>query len=230
MIENTSHGRFKITAIGSDYLSSDPSELNLSILRRYPAFRNFRGIQFEQSNVEELNTEITLTPEEQIATSYQTLRNSLAQDLLEKVKVCDPNFFENLVLDLLVAMGYGGSMRDAQNVGRSGDGGIDGIIKEDRLGLDIIYVQAKRWQGAIPSHAVRDFIGALTIKGAKKGVFIATSKFPAGAVEQLSRANQQIILIDGEQLAGYMIDYGVGVKDIANYTLKKIDLDYFIEE
>ena len=155
------------------------------------------------------------------------LRRNLAQELLERIKSCSPAFFERLVIELLVKMGYGGSLADAgKAIGRTGDEGIDGIIKEDRLGLDVIYIQAKRWQNTIGRPDIQQFVGALAGKGAKKGVFITTSKFSEQAKSYLP-ADIKVVLIDGEQLANYAIDVNLGVSVICEYQIKRLDLDYF---
>jgi restriction system protein len=148
--------------------------------------------------------------------------------LLENVKACSPKFFEQLVVELLVKMGYGGSQRDAARaVGQSGDGGIDGIIDEDRLGLDTIYIQAKRWEGPVGRPEIQKFAGALMGKKANKGIFITTSNFTKDATEYVASINSKIILIDGNRLADLMIDYDIGVTNITAYNLKRIDSDYF---
>ena len=172
-------------------------------------------------------------PEESIEEKYQQIRKELAVELLQKISENTPVFFEELVVDLLVAMGYGGSREDAgKAVGRSGDGGIDGIINEDRLGLDVIYVQAKRWGNNIGEPPVRDFVGALQGKRARKGIFITTSKFSNRAQEYISAIDSRdskVILIDGHQLAQLMIDHDVGVSVEKTYKIKRVDSDYFAE-
>ena len=171
------------------------------------------------------------TPEESLQDAYLVLRKNLADDLLETVKKSPPEFFERLVVDLLVRMGYGGSRQEAgEAIGRSGDEGIDGIIKEDRLGLDIIYIQAKRWEGSIGRPEVQKFAGALQGQHARKGVFITTSKFSGEATEYAANIGTRVILIGGAQLAELMIDHGVGVTTEATYELKRIDSDYFPDE
>ena len=170
------------------------------------------------------------TPEETLEAAHQALRDELAQELLKRVKAETSKFFENLVIDVLVAMGYGGSRKDAaQAVGRSGDEGIDGIIKEDRLGLDVIYVQAKRWEGTVGRPVVQSFAGSLEGHHARKGIMITTSDFSSGALEYVKRIEKKIVLIDGETLAQYMVDHGVGVTPEVTYTVHRIDLDYFGE-
>ena len=170
--------------------------------------------------------------EKSIEANYQQVRKELAGELLQQIKSNSPAFFEELVIDLLVEMGYGGSREDAQTVGRSGDGGIDGIINEDRLGLDVIYVQAKRWEGNVGAPPVRDFVGALQGKRARKGIFIMTSEFSNSAKEYISAIDSRdskVILIDGNQLAQLMIDHDVGVSVEKTYEIKRVDSDYFAE-
>ena len=169
-----------------------------------------------------------LTPEDALAAAYQKLRKSLEADLLDQVKSSSPAFFERLVIDLLVSMGYGGSRRDAgRAIGKSGDGGIDGIIKEDKLGLDAIYIQAKRWEGTVGRPEIQKFAGALQGQRATKGVFITTSNFSREAEEYANIINTKIILVDGERLATLMVDHNVGVSMLGVYELKKVDSDYF---
>ncbi len=168
--------------------------------------------------------------EDSIEVIYKKMQESLASELLDEIKKKKPVFFEELVIDLLVAMGYGGSREDAEAVGRSGDGGIDGIINEDRLGLDIVYVQAKRWEANIGEPPVRDFVGALDGKGAQKGIFITTSEFIPSAEKYAERSSKNIVLIDGQQLAQFMIDNDVGVSTTKTYDIKRVDSDYFAEE
>jgi restriction system protein len=150
--------------------------------------------------------------------------------LLDRVKACSPSFFERLVVDLLVAMGYGGSRQDAgQAIGRTGDAGIDGIIKEDKLGLDVVYIQAKRWEGTVSRPEVQAFVGSLEAQHARKGVLITTSQFSQQARDYVKRIEKKIVLIGGEELAQLMIDHDVGVSDVSRYVVKKLDLDYFEE-
>jgi len=162
--------------------------------------------------------------------AYREMKGSLAQELLARIKMCSPEFFENLVLDVLVAMGYGGSRDDAaQSVGGTGDGGVDGIIKQDRLGLDVLYVQAKRWENTVGRPVVQGFVGSLDGVRARKGVLITTSHFSQEAIEYVDKIEKRIILVDGQQLAELMIAHGVGVSDIISYAVKRIDQDYFEE-
>lgn len=175
-------------------------------------------------------TEAEATPEEAIESAYQGLRQQLAQELLAKILTCTPTFFEYLVVELLVKMGYGGSRKDAgERIGQSGDGGVDGIIKEDRLGLDTIFIQAKRWQGSVGRPEIQKFVGALQGQRARKGVFITTSTYTADATAYVGQIDTKVVLIDGQKLASFMIDFDVGVSPAASYTVKRIDFDYFEE-
>ena len=168
-------------------------------------------------------------PDGDIEDIYQQIREKVTEDLLQEIKANSPAFFENLVIDLLVKMGYGGSREDAQTVGRSGDGGIDGIINQDRLGLDVVYVQAKRWQNNVGAPEIAGFAGALAGQGANKGIFITTSDFTKAA-KDYDAAGFKIILIDGKRLAQLMIDHNVGVSTAKTYEIKRVDSDYFIED
>jgi len=189
----------------------------------------FRALRKEKTVVG--TTPVRDTPAEVLENAFQNLRHSLANDLLGQTKASSPQLFERIVVELLVSMGYGGSLKDAAKaVGRSGDEGIDGIIKEDRLGLDIIYIQAKRWENTVSRPEVQKFAGALQGQRAKKGIFITASDFSKEAREYAARIDSKIVLIDGEELAQYMIDHNIGVTPVANHEVKRIDLDYFGQE
>lgn len=230
LIEATRKGHFKITSRGQDVLSVEPERISVNYLKKFPEFVEFYTAKKEPIakpvvELEEMN------PEESLEMSYLKIRQELAVELLENVKNCSPAFFERMVVELLVTMGYGGSRKDAgEAIGRSGDEGIDGIIKEDRLGLDIIYIQAKRWSETVGRPEIQKFAGALMGKGAKKGVFITTSSFTREALEYAHLIDTRIILIDGEQMANMMIDFGVGVTTVNTYEIKKLDTDYFLDE
>jgi restriction system protein len=214
------------------YSEKNPAKIDAAFLRQFPEFVEFQKPKKERANgSEDEESNETQTPEEAIETAYQRVRQGLAIELLQTIKDYSPAFFERLVIDLLVKMGYGGTRKDAgQAIGRSGDGGIDGIIKEDRLGLDIVYIQAKRWEGVIGRPEIQKFAGALQGQRAKKGVFITTSAFSKEALDYVSRIESKIVLIDGDMLAQLMIDYNIGVAPIAAYELKRIDSDYFTED
>lgn len=232
LLQHVGRGRFRITERGKAALASNPGNLNVKYLERFPEFREFRK-RSRPKNDGKIDIQVeSQPPQEVIEAAYQTWRSGLAQQLLQRVQAASPKFFEKLVVDLLVAMGYGGSRKDAGKViGRAGDEGIDGLINEDRLGLDTIYVQAKRWQGAVSRKEVQAFAGALDGQRANKGVMITTSRFTDDAEQFAERSTRKIILIDGDRLAELMIDYGVGVsdKDKPAYILKEADSDYFEE-
>ena len=222
-----------ITQRGLDVLSKKPNRIDMRLLGGFSEFQAFRAKRSPDQSDDEVKTVAESTPLEALEAGYQHLRASLAADVLEKVKSCTPAFFERLVVELLVKMGYGGSRADAgKALGRSGDGGIDGIIKEDRLGLDTIYTQAKRWADKpVGRPEVQQFQGALSGHGAVKGIFLTTSQFTKEAREYAAGLrNSKIILIDGEELADLMMDHGIGVSTAATYEVKRIDSDYFSEE
>ncbi len=234
LIEPSRRGAFKIAQRGLDLLATSPNRVDLKTLAAYPEYLAFRNNKNEKKVTLIPNVESEVeekTPDELLAESYQNIRDALAGEVLEKVKTCSPSFFERLVVETIVAMGYGGTLQDAgQAVGKSNDGGIDGIIKEDRLGLDLIYLQAKKWESTVGRPELQAFAGALLGKQANKGVFITTSNFSSGAREFVKSIASNIILIDGEELADLMIDYNVGVSVFVSYEIKKVDSDYFIEE
>jgi restriction system protein len=232
LLEGTGRGKFRITERGKTVLRENPSKIDLKYLERFPELATFRGdVNQDQPIIDDAVTPaVTQTPREVLEASYQILRRDLAQELLDRIKQKPPVFFERLVVELLVAMGYGGSLKDAgQAIGRSGDGGIDGVIKEDRLGLDYIYIQAKRWEGTVGRPVVQAFAGSLDEVKARKGVMITTSNFSQDARRYVERIEKKIVLIDGEQLTQLMIEYNVGVTIEETYVVKKVDLDYFEE-
>lgn len=230
LLERPGRGKFRITDRGLQVLGSNPSNINVSFLMQFPEFVEFRFPSQEVEKQKEIK-KVGETPEEILEASYQDLRRALADELIEHVKSCSPRFFERVVVNLLVAMGYGGSRQDAgEAIGKTGDGGIDGIINEDKLGLDVVYVQAKRWEGAVGRPDVQKFAGSLEGQRARKGVLITTSQFSPKAKDYVDRIEKKIVLIDGEKLAQLMIDYGIGVTEVASFTMKKIDLDYFGDE
>lgn len=238
LLESRKRGIFSITQRGLQLLSTNSSRIDNSTLEQFPEYLAFKlrrndDKPNEQSINAVLKTEHLVsvpesTPEELFSQAYQRLRTNLEGELLEQVKSSSPAFFERLVIDLLVAMGYGGSRQDAgRAIGRSGDGGIDGIIKEDKLGLDVIYVQAKRWEGTVGRPEIQKFAGALQGQRANKGVFITTSSFSKEAEEYAGVISSKIILITGEYLAKLMADHNVGVSPVSRFELKRIDSDYF---
>ena len=216
-----------------EILSQNPNRIDNKTLKQFSEFNEFQNRKNDKTAkvLTETAEDVNDTPEESLETANQTIRNALAAEIIEKVKTCSPGFFERLVVELLVKMGYGGTLQEAgKAVGKSGDGGIDGIINEDRLGLDVIYLQAKRWEGNVSRPEIQKFAGALQGKRARKGVFITTSDFTKEAREYVAMIDSKIILIDGEELAELMIDYNVGVSVATVYEIKKMDSDYFLEE
>lgn len=233
LIVATRRGYFRITERGQSVLASKPARIDVKYLEQFPEFVAFRELRHERPDETPVPETVPsdATPEEALDAAYGRLRLDLEAELLDQVKSASPAFFERLVVELLVRMGYGGTLRDAgQAVGKSGDGGIDGIIKEDRLGLDVIYIQAKRWDSTVGRPEIQKFAGALQGHRARKGVFITTSSFSADALEFTSRIDSKIVLIDGASLAKHMIDHNVGVSPTRSYEVKKIDSDYFSEE
>jgi restriction system protein len=234
LTESTRRGYFRITKRGVDVLRSSPSKIDRTFLFQFPEFK----LKIEESAktkiVDVVNNEeqdIKETPDELIENGYQKIKTELITEILDRVKTCSPMFFEKLVVDLLVKMGYGGSKIEQSAVlGKAGDEGIDGIIKEDRLGLDVIYIQAKRWEGNVSRPEIQKFVGALQGQKAQKGVFITTSKFTNEAIDYASKVGTKIVLVSGNELAELMIDYSIGVSIKQQYEIKKIDSDYFIEE
>lgn len=231
LLESRKRGYFNITERGLKVLSENPAEINVAFLRQFPEFVEWQRPKEKPAAVQTLDKDQSETPEELIGLSFEKLNQDLANELLETVKNSTPLFFERLVIDLLLRMGYGGTRRDAgQAIGKSGDEGIDGIIKEDRLGLDIVYIQAKKWEPVVGRPEIQKFAGALQGKRARKGVFITTSSFTSNARDFVSKIDSKIVLIDGEELAQLMIDHNIGVNTVNTYELKRIDTDYFTDE
>ncbi len=240
-LENKARGQFQITNRGLEILSENPALINIKYLTNkysdYKSLMTGNKKSPDKTNTP-TNTEVSTedsylnqTPEEQIESGYQKIQSSLLIEILIKLKSVHPSFFEKIVVELLVKMGYGGSIQDAgRAIGKSGDEGIDGIIKEDKLGLDVIYIQAKRWDSVVGRPEIQKFVGALAGQRAKKGVFITTAHFTKEAIEYALQMDTKIVLIDGEKLAQYMIDYNLGVSVQNTYEIKKIDSDYFEED
>lgn len=232
VLERPKRAYFKITTRGKELHKRKHSRIDVAILKQYPEFIEFHTAKNASAEPQqEQDVASNITPEEVLQQAYQSIRNDLTSEILEKIKSNSPSYFEKLVVDLMVAMGYGGSRADAgQSVGQSGDEGIDGIIKEDRLGLDVIYLQAKRWDGTVGRPEIQKFVGALHGKRAKKGVFITTGKFSNDAIEYVTAIDPKVILIDGRALVSYMIDFNLGVTTTTTYEIKRIDSDYFLED
>lgn len=236
LLDSFKRGTITITERGKQILKSNPEQINVRYLKQFPEFVEFQNLNKEEipkENQTTLELSSDETPEETLENAYQNLRKALASELRNKVIEMSPAFFEKLVVELLVKMGYGGSIKDAgKAIGKSGDEGIDGTIKEDKLGLDVIYIQAKRWKidSIVGRPELHKFVGALAGQGAKKGIFITTSGFTKEALEYNPKNDTKIVLINGQQLAQLMIDYNLGVNLQATFDIKKIDSDYFIEE
>ena len=236
LLEATRRGYYRITSRGQDLLKKQPKAMNVKLLKQYPEFLEFQQLKGTRSGEKVSSSGVvpeisTATPSEVLETAYENLRDELADELLARLKKSSPSFFERVVVELLVKMGYGGSRADAgKAIGRSGDGGIDGIIKEDRLGLDVVYIQAKRWDNnPVGKPDVMQFAGALQAQKANKGIFITTSRFTDDARSYVSQIGSKIVLIDGEQLTNLMIENDVSVSTVSLYPVKKIDTDYFDE-
>lgn len=236
LLENPRRGVFRITDRGLSVLQNLPQRVDIRFLMQFPEFAEQRKAgpkKLKKESIESRSAEpdVSITPEEQIEEAHENLRNNLASEVLSQLKNSSPSFFEKVVVEILVRMGYGGSRKDAgEAIGKSGDEGIDGIIKEDRLGLDIIYIQAKKWENTVSRPEIQKFAGALQGKKAKKGIFITTSEYSRGCDEYVSTIDSKIILIDGQRLAQLMIDFNVGVSTEAVYELKRLDSDYFDDE
>ena len=235
LLESPRRGFFNISERGKNVLAQTPSRVDIKYLERFPEFQEFRKIgkknQTEQQSLSSSEESESTTPEESLELAYQQLRDEVANQLLQLVKNNSPEFFEKLVINLLVKMGYGGSVKEAgMATRRTSDEGIDGMIKEDRLGFDAIYLQAKRWDAPIGRPEIQKFVGALHGQRAKKGVFLTTSRFSGEAMAYSKQIDPKVVLIDGHDLVQLMIDYDLGVSSVAVYDVKKIDTDFFIEE
>jgi len=227
-------GHFQITERGQSVLRKKPGRIDVKFLKQFPEFIQFHAPDKSdtKSTIADTSESANETPEELLASGYIGLRKQLESDLLARVKSCPPDFFERLVVRLLTTIGYGGSLTDAgRAIGKSGDGGIDGVIKEDKLGLDLLYIQAKRWDNAtVGRPEIQKFVGALQGRRAKKGIFITTSTFSKDARDYADHIESRVILIDGMQLAELMFDYGIGATTANSYAVKRIDSDFFEDE
>ncbi|MCZ7854940.1 restriction endonuclease [Agrobacterium salinitolerans] len=239
LIASPARGRFTASDKGRALLATSPERVDVALLMQEPEFREFyrnEGAAAEDNGVPVTTVQdasARTTPEEQIDAAYMSLQAALRDELLKRILSNSPTFFEQLIVDLLVAMGYGGSHKDAATqLGRSGDGGVDGIINEDRLGLDRIYIQAKRYAPGNPVGRpdVNGFVGSLVGLGATKGVFVTTSTFSQPARDYVRHLSQRVILIDGQELADLMIEHGVGVRSYRTVEFKRLDEDFFGEE
>ncbi len=233
LLEYPGRATMKITQRGSGVLEESPALININFLKRFPEFKEFRELNkinsvSDDESVETEEVEEDKTPDEMVEIGYNLLRADLAQELLDKLRLNSPAFFEKVVLDILSLMGYG----EGEVSGRSGDGGVDGFVNQDKLGLDKIVFQAKRYAdgSTVGSGMIRDFIGSLDIHRVNKGVFITTSKFSSDALDVVQRSQKSVVLIDGKRLVNLMIDYGLGVSLNKKYEIKDVDSDYFSED
>lgn len=239
LIERARRGIYRITENGKKVLSNEPARIDIRFLEQFPVFVEWRRPDTSHRSDVVLETDLvaassydSATPEERIDRTHRELTAALESDLLDRVREMSPAFFEALIIDLLIAMGYGGGRGEmGKAVGRSGDEGLDGIIREDALGLDVVYMQAKRYAhgSAVGRPEIQNFAGSLDGVRATKGIFISTSTFTSGAKEFVDRIAKRIILIDGPELARLMVEHKVGVRVRAVYDIKKIDEDYFTE-
>ncbi|WP_027849622.1 restriction endonuclease [Marinospirillum minutulum] len=234
-LESPMRGIFNISARGLKIVEEAPEQVTVKFLSKFKEFQEFR--QGSQNNIKETNRVTNnvaaqeITPEEALEQAYQQLREEVANELLYRIKNNTPEFFEKLVVHLIVSMGYGGSVKEAgMATKKTADEGIDGVIKEDRLGLDAIYLQAKRWEAPVGRPEIQKFVGALHGQRAKKGIFITTSRFSKEAIEYVKNIDPKVVLLDGTDLVQLMMDYNVGVSSAETYTVKKVDTDFFIEE
>jgi restriction system protein len=237
LIEAPRRGHFQITPRGKEVLSKTPTEITSKFLMQFPEFANWGTTPSDEGQEQVTSSnepiqQLSITPQEQMENGYAKLKRDLEGELLAKVKACSPEFFEEVVVRLLVAMGYGGSASEARRIGRGGDGGVDGVIKEDRLGLEQIYVQAKRWDStSVQRPEVQAFVGALAGKKSRRGVFITTSAFTKGAQEYAQSIDTaKVVLMDGPKLAEYMVEYGIGVATVRQFEIKAIDHDFFEDD
>ncbi len=234
MLESRARGYFNITELGLKILKENPNRVDNQTLSSIKEFCDWKGGQrlSETNNTHPISeNDNDMDPEEKMESAYKIIKSSLKDKLLAKIMEQSPAFFEKLVVDLILALGYGDSHTDGKVLGQSSDGGVDGVIKQDKLGLDLIYLQAKRWENNVGSGDIRNFIGALATKQASKGVFITTSSYSKEAISTaLSASNQKVIIIDGDKLTDLMIDHDVAVSKKFTYDIKDLDLDYFLEE
>ena len=237
LLDTPSRGRFIASEAGRALLARSPAVIDVEFLKTIPAFRDFyeksdSGV-VEEKQAAKAAVSMAATPEEQIEAAYGAIQEALKADLLQRILSQSPGFFEQLIIELLVAMGYGGSHeRAALNLGKSGDGGVDGVIDEDRLGLDRIYVQAKRYalHSSVSRPDIQGFVGSLVGFNATKGVFVTTSSFSAHAHEYVKHIPQRVILIDGARLAELLVEHGVGVRVSRTISVRRVDEDFFAEE
>ncbi len=230
LVEITGRGLYRITPAGKEVLAKHVGPIDRGVLEQFDDFIDFQNRTNEKKNEASQHSSLSDTPDETLREAYEKINANFALDLIDRVRNSTPEFFENLIVQLLLAMGYGGTSEDAgQAIGQTGDGGVDGVIDQDPLGVDQIYIQAKRYAEGnnIGAGAIRDFFGALNIKKAQKGIFVTSSKFSPSAKDTASALGTRIVLIDGLQLAKLMIRYNIGCRDEDILHIKKIDEDFF---
>ncbi len=234
LLDSPSRAHFSITNEGKSIVDKNITNLNSKYLKKYDSFLEFQNLSNKQivhkGSLIDDNEKDLQTPSEKMISYYELIKKSICDDLLIKVLEQSPEFFEQLVVDLIVAMGYGGSIEDAgRATKKTNDEGIDGLVKEDKLGLDTIYIQAKRWQkgNVVGRPEIQKFVGALAGQGARKGIFITTSNFTKEALEYKPRNDTSIILIDGQKLVELMYEYNIGVSIEKKFDIKRLDSDYF---
>ncbi len=231
LLTSPKRGVVAIADRGREMMAKHPNRVDVRLLRQFPEFRQFHEGEGEEDSPAAGEAKEPLTPHEGLEDAYRHLRRAIEDELLDHLQAATAQFFERTVVELLVRMGYGGSLEDAgRAVGQSHDGGIDGIIKEDRLGLDAIYIQAKKWTNTVGRPEVQKFVGALQGQRARKGVFITTGTFSGEAHEYVRTIDAKVVLMDGAELARLMFDHGVGVSTVGTYEVKRIDNDFFAEE
>lgn len=220
----------QITASGKQQLAEKPDKITRKLLLKYPSFAEFmkRGTDDEDESALDVEPSSKESPHEVLANAYKSINAAIKADLLARLRDCSPDFFEHAVVKLLMAMGYG---VEGKVVGKSGDGGIDGIIKEDQLGLDVVCIQAKRWEGNVGRPVVQAFVGSMDMHRARKGVILTTSAYSSEARDFVNKIeSKKVVLIDGEQLADFMITHNIGVMVTATYQLKEVSNDFFEED
>jgi len=232
LISRPRRATVEITKEGKELLAENPTVIDLAILKRYGNFRDFLARNKEEQSEDEAPEKDSagITPEEQIEKGILQIKRDLQDEVIQRVKQLPPEGFEQLVLRLLVGMGYGGSMADVQGVARGADGGVDGVVNQDHLGLDRIYIQAKRWEGSVGSPVIQGFAGALDLVGAKKGVIMTTSTFSQPAEDCVNKIkDKRIILVDGRRMTELMLKHSIGVSTKQNFVIQRMDEDFFLE-
>jgi restriction system protein len=236
LLESPARGMVRITDLGLKALAQKPAAINVKFLKQYPAYCTFIGKSQPQESLwsvpdNAIPEEEQRTPLELIDTAFRTLSQATADDLLSRLKTCSPTFFEHVVVMLLMAMGYGGIAGEGDVTGKSGDGGIDGVIKQDKLGLDVVCIQAKRWDGPVGRPVIQSFVGSMDLYRARKGVILTTSNFTKDGQDFVHRIEgKKVVLIDGEKLADLMIEHNLGVTTTKTYELKEVSNDFFDED